>query len=532
VRVVEEVGRTVVSEVETRCTKRRDEIDAAIFDLDGVITQTARVHARAWKRMFDEYLEHRRSRGESTFEPFDIEEDYPRYLDGLPRAEGVRRFLESRGIHLPEGDVGGGPSWETIHGLGTRKNEIFLDLVHDDGVVQYDDTIAQIRAWRELGLKTAVISASRNCEAILNAAGLAELFDARVDGVVTRRRGLAGKPAPDVFLEAARELGVERARTAVFEDAMAGVEAARRGDFGLVVGVDRVGKEDALRQAGADLVVSDLRQLRILDGDPGLPSAWARREEIGRRLLRATVAVFLDYDGTLTPIVSRPEDATLSDRMRSTVRRLAARCPVAIVSGRDREVVADLVGIDGLVYAGSHGFDIAGPDGLREEHAGGRRRLQDLDRAERDLRTRLSEVEGAMVERKRYSIAVHWRNVPDGEVKGVERIVDEVLTDYPELKRGEGKCVYELRPDVDWDKGKAVDWLLEALDLAGSDVLPLYIGDDVTDEDAFRALTGRGIGIRVGGESMASYADYRLRDPEEVRRFLEWLEILTGDDSA
>lgn len=260
-----------------------------------------------------------------------------------------------------------------------------------------------------------------------------------------------------------------------------------------------------------------------------LSSALESREEIALRLAAKRPAMFLDYDGTLTPIVSQPEWAILAESMRDVLRELAQLCIVAIVSGRDRADVEPLVGLDGLVYAGSHGFDIKGPDGLSMEHRGGRECLPDLDSAERELRLRIEPIPGARVERKRFAIANHYRNVADADVPKVEAAVREVLGRHDRLRLSGGKRVFELRPDIDWDKGRAVLWLLEALGLEGDDVLPFYLGDDVTDEDAFRVLGGRGIGVLVGTPSYLTHASYGLHDTSEVEKLLaELVNLLRG----
>ncbi|MEF8795345.1 MAG: beta-phosphoglucomutase family hydrolase [Salinivenus sp.] len=235
-------------------------VQAAILDLDGVVTETARLHARAWRDMFDAVLDERGEREGEDQSPFGVD-DYDQYVDGKPRYDGVRSFLEARGIDLPEGAPDDPPDAVTIHGLGNRKNERFHELLEQHGVEVYDDAIEQIRRWRTRGLGVAVVSSSKNCKTILERAGLLDLFDARVDGVVAERLGLDGKPAPDIFLEAADRLGVEPERAAVFEDARAGVEAGRAGGFGLVVGVSRNGNDEALRAHGADVVVHDLREV-------------------------------------------------------------------------------------------------------------------------------------------------------------------------------------------------------------------------------------------------------------------------------
>src|SRR3954467_12047211 len=228
-------------------------VRACLFDLDGVITQTAKVHAAAWKEMFDDYL---RQRDGAGFRPFDSHDDYDRYVDGMPRADGVRSFLRSRGIELPEGDPDDPPTAETVNGLGNRKNEVVQRRIRQDGVQVYEGSVRYLHAVRDAGLRTAVVSSSANTAEVLAVTGLTDLFDARVDGEVARERHLPGKPKPDTFLAGAAELGVEAARAAVFEDALAGVQAGRAGDFGESGGVDRVCQGDALREHGAAVVVT------------------------------------------------------------------------------------------------------------------------------------------------------------------------------------------------------------------------------------------------------------------------------------
>jgi beta-phosphoglucomutase family hydrolase len=236
-------------------------VRACLFDLDGVLTRTAVVHARAWKGMFDAFLESWSAGHGQPFVPFDLDRDYGSYVDGRPRLDGTRTFLASRGIELPEGTPQDLPGVPTVQGLSNAKNVEVLRRIRSDGVEVYPDSLAYLRAVRAAGLATAVVSSSANTADVLHVTGLTELFDARIDGDVAQQRHLAGKPAPDTFLAGAAELGTDAAGAVVFEDALAGVEAGRAGRFALVVGVDRVGHAEALREHGADVVVTELTQL-------------------------------------------------------------------------------------------------------------------------------------------------------------------------------------------------------------------------------------------------------------------------------
>jgi alpha,alpha-trehalase len=509
-----------------------ERIDAVVLDMDGVITDTATAHAQAWKRLFDEYLQERLRRGEWA-QTFDVDVDYRRFIDGKARYDGVRSFLASRGITLPEGDSDDPPGRETVCGLGNRKNEYFIKHLRDHGASAYPGTVALLRQLRARGVGTAVISASENAAEVLSAAGVLDLLDVRVDGTAAKELALPGKPDPAMFLEAARRLGSTPDRTAVIEDAIAGVEAGRLGGFGLVVGVDRIGRADWLRSAGADVVVPDLSGLELVDAkawerdhDPrvcDLPFALARASEIRNLFSGRRPAVFLDYDGTLTPIVERPDDARLSAETRDELARLSVRCSVAIVSGRDLDDVRARGGLPRLTYVGSHGFDVVRADGSTDQRA--REYLPDLDAAERDLSPLVAGIPGARLERKAFGVAVHYRQVDEGRVPDVDAAVAAVAATHPRLRRTGGKKVFELRPSVDWDKGQAVLWLIQVLGADRPDVLPIYVGDDDTDEDAFRAIRERGVGVVVCGEAddRPTAARYALRNTEETRDFLRLL---------
>ena len=254
-----------------------------------------------------------------------------------------------------------------------------------------------------------------------------------------------------------------------------------------------------------------------------IDSALAALDRIELEISGKTLTVFLDYDGTLTPIVESPDKAILAGAMRETVKRLAKRLTVAVISGRDLEDVREKVGIDDIFYAGSHGFDIAGPEGPRETSHGGEKYLRELDEAESFLNEKLRKVEGHLLERKKFSLAVHYRKVPREQTGEVEEAVDQAAERFSGLRKSSGKKVHELQPDIDWNKGKALFSVLEALGLKGPDVLPIYIGDDTTDEDAFRAIRYGGIGIVVMEKPRPTLARYFLKDPQAVQDFLEAL---------
>jgi alpha,alpha-trehalase len=507
-------------------TEPAGRLEAVILDMDGVVTDTARVHARAWKRLFDEYLEARRRRGE-IHAPFDPVSDYLAHVDGKPRYEGVSSFLASRGIEIPFGESGDGPEAETCCGLGNRKDRYFDALLDEEGVSVFDTSAARLRELRAAGVKTALVTSSKHGREVLERAGLRPLFDVVVDGNTAEERGLRGKPDPDIFLEAARELGVAPARAAVVEDAVSGVEAGRAGGFGLVVAVNRGANREALERSGADVLVDDLGAISaealVTPPRRDLPSALDRLDEIAERVVGRRLALFLDYDGTLTPIVSRPELAVLAPEMRAVLERLSRRATLAVVSGRALGDVKQLVALDTIVYAGNHGFEIRGPEGTALSYEVGREFLDALAGAHEELRAALEALPGAWVEDKTHSLSVHYRQTPDERAGEVEAAVDRALAPRPRLRKHYGKKVIEVRPRIAWDKGRAVLWLLEALGLEGRGVVPLYLGDDVTDEDAFRALAGRGLGVLVADSPRPSAADYLLGGTEEVRLFLEGL---------
>ena len=526
---------------QTRIDPRR--IHAVIFDMDGVITETARIHAATWKQMFDEYLKKRAERHGERFQPFDADLDYRRYVDGRPRYDGVQGFLQSRGISIPYGNRGDKADQETICGLGNRKNRYFLRRLKKRNVKVYQSSVAFIRQLKSNGISTAIISASRNAETVLEVAGVRDLFSVKVDGVDSVKRRLKGKPDPAIFLEAARQLDVEPRKAAIVEDSLAGVEAGHRGKFKMVIGVDRAEQGEELRKRGADFVVQDLSEIevrqigarrpakahRTIDS---LPSALEKKEEILEQLRERTPAIFLDYDGTLTPIVDDPKEATLPDKTRKVIRRLAKYYSLAVISGRDLGDVQGMVGIDNIAYAGSHGFDIAGPSGKYRNEEMGEPFLPMIEGAEQELRKAISDIPEARVEHKRFAVTLHYRQVRSADINRLRQRFDRVSAHYPGLRKSGGKKVIELTPNIDWDKGRALLYLVKALYTDSSKAVALYIGDDITDEDAFRAISDRGISIVVGHEKRETAAHYALRDPNEVAKFLQELAALAEKEAS
>jgi trehalose 6-phosphate phosphatase len=509
------------------------QLEAVIFDTDGVVTQTAAVHFAAWKDVFDEFLA-AHAVGDAAA-PF-TDADYRVHVDGIGRYDGVDAFLRSRGFELPRGEPDDAPGDDTVCAVGNKKNASFAAAIDRDGVRPYATTRRFIEALHAHGIRTAVISASKNCELVLRAADMVDLFEVRVDGNDAAELGFPGKPAPDVFLEAARRLGVEPGAAAIVEDAISGVRAGRTGAFGLVIGLDRTRNPDPLAEY-ADLVVPDLSDLEVVaqDGGAGVRPVVPARAwlpdlsdalddyDLTRQIAGKTVAVFCDYDGALTPIVDRPEDATIPPATLAALEALAELTVVGIVSGRDLDDVMAMVPTERPWFAGSHGFDVRRPDGTREEFPEGADALPALAEAERELDERLGAVEGAWAERKRFAIAVHYRATPDDRIADLEAIVAEVAAAHDELRMTGGKKIFELRPDIEWHKGRAVRWLIDAAGLDPVTTLPMFIGDDVTDEDGFAEVRRSGVGIVVGSEERYTAAHLRVDDPDATRRLLEAL---------
>ncbi|WP_227981992.1 trehalose-phosphatase [Nocardia spumae] len=507
--------------------------DAVVFDMDGVVTDTASIHAAAWTQVFDRFLAARRPGPGENCAPFDAA-DYRDFVDGKPRYDGVTDFLASRCISIPRGSPSDTGDMATICGLGNGKDEEFLARIAESGVPVFDTTVALVHRLRAAGVRTAVFSASRNAARILEAAGIGDLFAVRVDGVVAEELGLAGKPDPATLVLAAARLEAEPERTVVVEDAEAGVAAGRRGGFGLVVGIDRTGDTDRLADYGADVVVDDAARVDVRSGFQRLsevPDALECWPSIVDVVEGERVAVLLDFDGTVSDIVADPNAAVPVVGVRDALAGLAKCCPVAIVSGRDLDDLRERVGVQGIWYAGSHGFELTDPDGAVHVHDAGPQAEQALTGAATDLTGRLREIAGVVVEHKRFAVAVHHRRVAPEAVAEVVGTVHDVARRY-RLRVTTGRKVTELRPDVDWDKGRALGWILDHLTLP---VTAVYLGDDLTDEDAFDAIDVTGIPIVVRHDDIGdrrTAARFALDNPERAAELLDRLAGLLAGESG
>lgn len=528
-------------------------LEGAVFDLDGVITQTARIHFKAWKQTFDEYMYLREKRDNEPFKEFTHEGDYLPFVDGKPRYKGVDSFLKSRNINIPFGDPADTPDKETACGIGNRKNELFRKILQTEKVEIYPASIELVKSLKKEGIRVGVASSSKNCKYLLDSAGVSDLFETVVDGVVSAELGLKGKPEADIFIQAANNLGVSAANSMVVEDASSGVAAGRNGGFGFVLGVARKDNVSVLLKEGADVVVKSMASIDVawikrwfkkipaelfdfwgkkptgLNTASGPIDITKKDIAINPKYFTDARAVFLgenkpvfffDYDGTLTPIVERPELAVMSEDMRDTLKKVAAKFRTAIVSGRFRDVVEDFVKIDGIFYAGSHGFDIKGPQfSLIQPEAEKTTPL--IEKITKELHKKLDSIEGLLIEEKKFSVAVHYRLVDEERyLDGIREYVEKIVRDNPQLRLMYGKKVFEILPAIDWNKGKAIIWIMQALGLSWDEYSVIYIGDDTTDEDAFRAIRTRGAGILVSKENKPSSADFRVSSVQDIKKLL------------
>lgn len=450
----------------------RSQYDAVLFDLDGVITKTADIHIIAWERLFNDFLKIQKEQNQqevkkdstsddrpALYRPFDVIDDYRKYVDGKPRYDGIQGFLDSRGIKLPLGCDDDLPSMNTIYGLGKIKNRIFKKLIKK-GVDVYHSSVDLIEQLKLRGFKVAVVSSSRNCMAVLRSANISHIFDIKVDGVDRQRLDLKGKPHPDTFLAAADQLEIPAGRCVVIEDAAVGVEAGKRGSFGLVVGVNRGDFKSSLLQAGADFVVDDLSEIRVKATINTLSGMFDFKKSIYEKMKDKDSVLFINYDTTLTRSGAAPhtEGAWIDEHYRDILIKLSSFCSIVIISKEEPETIRKKIAVDGICYAGG-----------------------------RDFRIYCYEVPNNFIDKSN---------------------LDTVL---------------ELHSDPGGDMGKAVEFLIDALAVCRAKGILFYLGAGVSDEDAFAALPGFGLGLVVGEGERETAAHYRLNNMDEVKGFLNWL---------
>ncbi len=399
-----------------------------------------------------------------------------------------------------------------------------LDGALTNNVPLFGATVDLARKLQGAGVATAAYSSSPQCRQELKDAGIDDLFGVCIDGIAGER-GSAEKPDPTVLLEAARRLGARPQRCVVVENSAAGVAAGRDGGFALVVGIDGTGRADDLTRRGADVVLADLADVAVRTGDARISELPNALESYGQLIgitgVRESM-LFLDYDGTLSPIVSDPAAARLVDGAAEALRLVAEVCPVAILSGRDLEDVRSRVDIPGVWFAGSHGFELTGPDGTRHQNEAAAEFVPILERAAAELSRSLAGIAGVRVEHKRFAVAVHYREVAPERVGQVVAATHQAGA-REGLRVTGGRMLVELRPDIDWDKGTTLAWIRDRIDPSGS-LLPIYIGDDLTDEDAFDAVRFDGIGIVVAHNEdgdRKTAAHFTLRSPDQVCEFME-----------
>lgn len=480
---------------------------AMILDMDGVVTNTREMHFDAWKISIDQFLsEH----GDKTlFE----KKDYAKYVDGKTREEGIFSFMQSRKINL---------SSESIKALGIKKNQLYLKKLREIGPEVFEDSVKAIKSWKDQGIPVAIISSSRNCSEVLEKAGIKNLFDAQIDSVTAEKSHLKSKPEADYFVEAARLLGESPEDCAIVEDSLAGIKAGNEAHFKGVIGMSRKGQTPAslLYAEGATLVVDSLGE--ITNAQNAIEDWHSIRQKIGER----EVALFIDYDGTLSKIVSDPSKAEASPALLAILKECSLSLKIAIVSGRDRLDVKQRVNLENIFYAGCHGFDISGPGGFHFIVEEALPILPEILAARQLLEGFKKDFSGILIEDKKFFIAVHYRNVSEEDQTKVKEKVREVANRFENLAIREGKKVIELAPKLDWDKGSAIRKLSTVLEINPEQTVSIYLGDDLTDEDAFREINvTNGIGIKIDqGQQKNTAADYLLKDPLEVKEFLNLIK--------
>lgn len=506
--------------------KQGNRMKAVVVDMSEVLLHTAAINKSAWEKVFSDFFKI------INLEQSFTEDDFHTWFEGQPKFDRVRNFLNSRTINLPFGNQSDLAGFDSICSLEKRRSQVFNHLLNEGNLHVYDEAVQSLKIWKEKGLKTAIVSSDENFTKAVKHSDFINLFDVQIDGHASRKMGLKEKPEADLYKKAVRKLNLKPEECILLDDSIPGMQAGSKANMGLVVGINRRDNYRMLSENGADIVIDSFDELDLID-DPDI-KAWfttpispfaSEYVKIGKEIYEKTPVLFLDYDGTLTPIVKQPEDAIISKEMQDVLQECASRFTVAAVSGRDMDDLKTRVNLPRLLYAGSHGFRISGPDGLYMEHEKTSEILPKLDLLNEKLNLSFEGIaEGVRIERKRYAIAIHYRNAKKEDIPLIKKTVTETVAGSADFKIGEGKKILEIKPAIEWHKGKAVLWILEKLGLTDRNkYIPIYIGDDVTDEDAYEALKDWGIGIQVGPGALPTAAKFRLKNIYQVRIFLKEL---------
>jgi trehalose-phosphatase len=499
-------------------------IKGVIFDMDGVVTQTAQLHYKTWKVVLDQFL-HKITSNSYHF----TEQDYFYFFDGVPRKDGVKNYFSTLKIGEKEVKKHYEDLAQCIDVICSKKNNLMLSVIAEDKIQAFNDCMEFIEFIRSLDYKIAIISSSKNCRAILKSAGIENLFAVCVDGVIAEEKQLVGKPNPAIFLEAAKQLNLLPEQCLVIEDALAGVKAAKDGGFNTVA-LDRENKLfEEFRKYNPDYILRDLSKNQVqfyknfilqkskaasaLDALPFIASSLNQQKEI---------VLFLDYDGTLTPIVDRPQDASLSPLMRESILCLCKNYLTVIISGRELTNLKEQVKIPNIFYAGNHGFELVGPENSNFSFKIGDDYLEDIQAIYKEIYLVFKEIPGCIIENKKFTLSIHYRLAHESQYEFISATIDRLLMNFKNLSRHEGKMVIEIRPRIAWNKGIAALSLLKWLKKDYLNVIPIYIGDDITDEDAFQQFNQKGITIKVGSDTHTN-AHFFLKTPQHVKHFLDQL---------
>ena len=497
-------------------------IKGIIFDMDGVVTQTATVHFKAWKTAIMAFLE-KLNENDIVF----TEQDYFHYLDGMPRQEGLAHYLHSKSQLFPKIKTLYQNLERCIEVIGTEKNTLFCELIATESVRPFPDTLEFIDFLLTNNYQIALITSSKNCAAILGSAGIEHIFPIIVDGLTTESLNIPGKPNPGIFLEAAKRMGLKPQECLVVEDALAGVAAAKAGNFGGVIALDRHQKLRAdFSDLNPDYLLPDLsrKQFPLYEflKAPPKPQTGFQALNLINELLEKQyhLLIFSDFDGTLTPIVNTPSQAILSSSMRGCLNELNSNFPVIIVSGRALHDLKERIHLATLSYAGNHGLEFKSMIPELSSYCFGEEYKKIMSQVEDDLQRLLNEVPGCIIENKQLTLSIHYRLVDSSFHPFIKEAVGNILNKYPQLDDFCGKKVFELRPRIKWNKGYAAHFIFNHFRQTYPHTVPIYLGDDTSDEDAFAAFNCNGITIKVTAELSTTAAHYFLESPGEVERFL------------